>query len=62
MELARDCDCLIFRGKSFHRYGPVILSDLFLLFVPANEIPSAERLAVLVLYVWMSNLIVTHAQ
>ena len=55
LKLARDCDCLIFRGKSFHRYGPVILSDFFLLFVRANEIPCAERLAVLVLYVWMSD-------
>jgi len=40
--LARDCDCLIFRGNSFHRYSPVMLSDFFLLFVRANEIPSAE--------------------
>ena len=24
---------IIFRGKSFHRYGPIILSDFFLLFI-----------------------------
>ena len=50
MKLARDCDCLVFSGKSFHRYDPVILSDFFLLIVRVNEIPSAERLAVLVLH------------
>ena len=47
--IARDCDCLIFSGKSFHRYGPVILSDFFLLFVRANEILSAEKLDLLFL-------------
>ena len=53
MKLARYCHCLIVSGKSFHRYGPIILSDFFLLFVRANEILSADRLAVLVLYVCM---------
>jgi len=32
-----------------------MFSDFFLLFVRAMEIPNAERLAVLVLYVWMSD-------
>jgi len=46
---------LIFKGKSFHRYGLIILSDFFLLLVRIKEIPNAERLAVLVLHVWMSD-------
>ena len=42
LKRARDCDCLIFKGKSFHRYGPIIFSDFFLLLVRAKEIPNAE--------------------
>jgi len=55
LKLARDCDCLILKGKSFHRYGPIIYNDFILMLVRAKEIPNAEWLAVLVLYVWMSD-------
>ena len=48
MKLERDGDCLIFKGKSFHKYGPIIFRNVFLLLVQAKEIPNAERLAVLV--------------
>ena len=37
------------KGKSFHRYGPIVISDFFLLLGRAKEIPNAELLAVLVL-------------
>ena len=41
MKLARrNGDYLI--GKSFHRYGPIIFSDFFLLLVRAKEIPNAH--------------------
>ena len=48
LKLASGGDCLIFKGKSFHRNGPIIFSDFFLLLDRAKEIPNVERLAVLV--------------
>ena len=42
LKLARDCNCLIFKGKSFHRYGRIIFNAFFLLLVRAKEIPNAE--------------------
>ena len=38
MKLARDGNCLLFKGKSFHSYGPIIFSDFLLLLVRAKEI------------------------
>jgi len=47
LKLERDGGCLIFKGKSFNKCGPIIFRIFFPL-VRAKEIPKAEQLAVLV--------------